>query len=481
MRSFEVRCSALVGLLVAGFATAGVGCAPVVRVRPYLPGEGEWVSGAVYHLPQALLQTDFTLKLTLRPAATCATAAANCAKLELAQSDSAIEQAKLDTIAIPDPAAAFVIESAGSFMMKTTFAGQFSEKGELTSSKATSADQTLEFATWGLESIAKVAEAVAAAGDSPVATRRHEMAKRRAALESAISKLDDRIMTLANGDLAPANAADLVGSGKPPTAESGSKGDRAASVTKVSAEIARILSLKGKLRTEIAAIDGELVKTLSVPVTCLLDPSSKSAFKISEANGDCPAYEAIRTALVAAEVIMKAPLPELTVTLHALGARPTGPQSVPVSGSNVVPARSAAEKAARISGFVYRIPAWFQAEVTSEHKSRIQKIVAIPQRGQLAVFGFNDGDLRAGKTIEVSLHPSLGMLKEVKLNGEPINLDHAGKLVDSATTAATLKRDTELARLQSDTALAKAQKDYLEEMAAVEKARKDLESATGAR
>jgi hypothetical protein len=72
------------------------------------------------------------------------------------------------------------------------------------------------------------------------------------------------------------------------------------------------------------------------------------------------------------------------------------------------------------------------------------------------------------------------MLKEVKLNGEPINLENAGKLVDSATSVATLRKETEIARLQSDTALAKAQRDYLEEMAAIEKARKDHESATGA-
>jgi hypothetical protein len=477
MRSSEVTCRALVVFLVGGIATASVACAPVVRVRPYLPGEGEPVNGAVYHLPQALLQTDFTLKLTLRPAATCAAAAANCAKLELAGMDSAVEQAKLDTIAIPDPAAAFVIQSAGSFMMKTTFAAQFSEKGELTSSKATSADQSLEFATWGLETIAKVAKAIAAAGETPEVTRRHESAKRRAALEAAIAKLDARIITLANGDLALANAA---GSSKLPKRASGSAGDTAASVAGVSAEIDRILAFRGKLRNEIAAIDGELIRTLSVPVTCLLDPSSKSAFKISEANGDCPAYEAIRTALVAAEVNVETPLPELTVTLYELGTRPTGPSEVPDSGSHAAPARSTGVKMAEISGFVYRIPAWFRAEVTSERKTRIQKIVAIPQRGQLAVFGVNDGDLRAGKTVEVSLHPSLGMLKEVKLNGEPINLDNAGKLVDSATNVATLKRDTEIARLQNDTALAEAQKNYLEEMAAVEKAKKDLESARGA-
>jgi hypothetical protein len=55
----------------------------------------------------------------------------------------------------------------------------------------------------------------------------------------------------------------------------------------------------------------------------------------------------------------------------------------------------------------------------------------------LAVFGIDDGDLRTGKTIEVSLHPSLGMLSEVKLNGEPMDLDSARKLVTSATNLAT--------------------------------------------
>jgi hypothetical protein len=118
-------------------------------------------------------------------------------------------------------------------------------------------------------------------------------------------------------------------------------------------------------------------------------------------------------------------------------------------------------------------------EVTSEHKSQLQKILAIPQRGQLAVFGLDDDDLRTGKTVEVSLHPSLGMLSEVKLNGDPVDLDSARKLVGSATSMATLSGDIEFARVQKQSSLAEAQAKYLQDMADLEKARMDLEKARG--
>jgi hypothetical protein len=126
---------------------------------------------------------------------------------------------------------------------------------------------------------------------------------------------------------------------------------------------------------------------------------------------------------------------------------------------------------------VYRVPAWFNAEITSENRSQLQKILAIPQRGQLAVFGLDDDDLLAGKTIEVSLHPSLGILSAVKLNGEPFDLDSARKLVGSVTGLATLNSDMELARAQKQSALAEAQAKYLQDMADLEKAKKDLEKA----
>ena len=128
-------------------------------------------------------------------------------------------------------------------------------------------------------------------------------------------------------------------------------------------------------------------------------------------------------------------------------------------------------------GFVYRVPAWFNVEITSENRSQIQKILAIPQRGQLAVFGIDDGDLRPGKTIEVSLHPSLGMLSEVKLNGEPMDLDSVRKLVVSATDLATLNSDMELARAQKQSALAEAKAKYLQDLADIETAKRDLEKA----
>ncbi len=433
MCSSNLACTTLAVFLVGGLANGVIACAPIVRVRPYVPGHGERVNGAVYQLPQALLQTDFTLKLTLRPAPTCAATAASCAKLELAEADSTLDQVKLDTIAIPDPAAAFIIRSAGSFMMKTTFNANFSEKGELTSSQATTADQSLGFATWGLETLAKVAKAFATAGETPELTRRHENAKQRVALDAVMAKLDERIVSLASGELplALATPAD-----KSPQTSAASTGNATPAAAGASTEIDKILALKGKLRTEIAALDAELCKTVSVPVTCLLDPSSKSAFKISEAEGDCPAYPAVRAALAAAEIDVKAPLPELTVTLYELAGRPSAASNGKDAGAKAAPAASIGAKAEEISGFVYRIPAWFRVEVISERRSQIQKIVAIPQRGQLAVFALDDGDLRAGKTVEVSLHPSLGMLKQVKLNGEPINLSSAGKTVNAAASLA---------------------------------------------
>jgi hypothetical protein len=434
MCSFERTCKSL-GLVVVAAIAAAACSHTTVRVRPYVPGDSAWTnSGAVYHLPKALLQTDFTLKLTLRPASSCSEGPANCMRLVLAATDATIEQAKLETLSIPDPAAAFVIRSPGSFMVKTTFAAQFNEKGELTSAKATSLNQVIEFAAWGLETIGSLAKAVAAAGPTPEADRRHRLAKRRLALEQALASLDDRF--------------------------------DAASVANASAEIDKIVALRKKIATELAAIDGELVKTLSIAVTCVLDPSSKDVFHISESGGDCPAYAAVRTALTSAEVVVKSPLPELTVTLDGLGAKhgKTGAMQ-------------------EIHGFVYRVPAWFRVEVASEHKSQIQKILAIPQRGELAVFGLDDDDLRTGKTVEVSLHPSLGMLSEVKLNGEPIDLDSARKLVESAASMATLGDDMELARVQKQRALAEAQTKYLQDMADLEKAKKDLEraraSATG--
>jgi hypothetical protein len=77
----------------------------------------------------------------------------------------------------------------------------------------------------------------------------------------------------------------------------------------------------------------------------------------------------------------------------------------------------------------------------------------------------------------VSLHPSLGILSAVKLNGEPFDLDSARKLVGSVTGLATLNSDMELARAQKQSALAEAQAKYLQDMADLEKAKKDLEKA----
>jgi hypothetical protein len=95
----------------------------------------------------------------------------------------------------------------------------------------------------------------------------------------------------------------------------------------------------------------------------------------------------------------------------------------------------------------------------------------------LAVFGVDDDDLRAGKTVEVSLHPSLGMLSEVKLNGDPVDLDSARKLVGSATNLATLNSDMELVRAQKQSSLAEAKAKYLQDLADIETAKKDLEKA----
>ncbi len=433
MCSFEGMRTSLVLVVLAGIASAA--CShTTVRVRPYEAGDTAWTNpGAVYYLPKALLQTDFTVKLTLRPPSSCSDGPANCTRLVLAAADATIEQAKIEPVSIPDPAAAFVVRSPGSFMVKTAFAAQFNEKGELTSAKATSSNQAIELATWGLETIGTVAKAVAAAGPTPEADRRSLLAKRRLALEQALTSLDEGFIKLA---------------------------EEGASTASTSAGMDKIVALRKKIQTEIAAIDGELVKTLSVPVTCVLDPSAKDAFSISESGGDCPAYAAVREALTAADVEVKSPLPGLTVTLDGLGGK-----------------HAATGAMQEVHGFVYRVPAWFRVQVTSEHKSQVQKILAIPQRGQLAVFGLDDDDLRAGKTVEVSLHPSLGMLSEVKLNGEPVDLDSARKLVGSATSMATLGGDLELARLQQQTALAEAQAKYLQDMADLEKARKALAKA----
>jgi len=78
-----------------------------------------------------------------------------------------------------------------------------------------------------------------------------------------------------------------------------------------------------------------------------------------------------------------------------------------------------------------------------------------------------------------SLHPSLGMLNQVKLNGEPINIDSARKATDAATHFVTLKKYTELVRLQKETALAEAQRKYLDEVAAPEKAKKENAPSKG--
>jgi hypothetical protein len=456
MCSFKTTCKSLALFVATGIAW--MACShTTVRVRPYAPGETDSANhGAVYHLPKALLQTAFTVKLILRPASNCADSPANCARLVLAEGDATIEKPTLETLSIPDPAAAFVIHSPGSFMLKTTFAAQFNEKGELTSAKSTSSNQVLEFAAWGLETIGTVAKAVAAAGATPEADRRNQKAKRRLVLEQALASLDEKFNNLANGDLlAPKGMKKADGPKKSETT-----GDVASSVANASAEIDKIITLRNKIQSEITTLDSELVKTLSIPVTCLLDPSSRDTFHISESGGDCPAYAAVKTALTAAQVNVKSPLPELTVTLAGLGAK-----------------QVTASTMQETHGFVYRIPAWFHAEITSEHSSQIQKILAIPQRGQLAVFGLDDDDLLAGKTIEVSLHPSLGMLSAVKLNGEPIDLDSARKLVGSATGLATLNSDMELARAQKQSALAEAQAKYLQDMADLEKAKKDLEKA----
>jgi hypothetical protein len=69
------------------------------------------------------------------------------------------------------------------------------------------------------------------------------------------------------------------------------------------------------------------------------------------------------------------------------------------------------------------------------------------------------------------------MLSEVKLNGEPMDLDSVRKLVVSATDLATLNSDMELARAQKQSALAEAKAKYLQDLADIETAKRDLEKA----
>jgi hypothetical protein len=181
-------------------------------------------------------------------------------------------------------------------MLKTTLAAQFNEKGELTSAKSTSSNQVIEFATWGLETIGTVAKAVAAAGATPEADRRNQKAKRRLVLEQALASLDEKFNRLANGDFPVSEGTNKLEGAR----KSGTTGDIVGSVAKASAEIDKIVALKKKINDEIATLDSEFVKTLSITVTCQLDPSSKDTFHISESDGDCPAYAAVRTALTAA-------------------------------------------------------------------------------------------------------------------------------------------------------------------------------------
>lgn len=448
MRSSRFHATAAGLVAAAGLVVSG--CGVPVHARPYSPADAEHARGVVYHLPKALLQVDFTLKLTLRPKVKCAETVNECDTLQVRRGDAVVETPKLETVAVPDLAAGFVIDSPESFLVSTNFEAQINEKGELVSSKAKSESKAVEVATWGLETLTKIAKVMAMAGRSG-APARHEKAKLQEQLEVAIARLDERVLKQVASPVAP--PAD--GKAKKGKAE-------VESIAGAAAEIDKILALKAKLRAEVAALDTELVKTLSVPVTCLFDPTTASTFAISgdKAASACPAYVAIAGALTNMEVVHD-PLPILMVQVNDLGASPAA--ALPLKNE--------------VKGFVYRIPAWFRVELKSERGSQVDKVVALPQRGRLAVFAIADSDLRPGKTIEVSLHPSLGLLNQVKLNGEPIKLESATKLVDSATALATVGKDAEVARLEKEAALLAAQRKYLEEVTSLEKAKQEADKA----
>jgi hypothetical protein len=126
----------------------------------------------------------------------------------------------------------------------------------------------------------------------------------------------------------------------------------------------------------------------------------------------------------------------------------------------------------RANGFYYRLPAWAKVELTTESHASISATIPIPQWGCLALWSISGDDLRSGKEIAIELHPGLGSVKAVTLNGEPVAAADLGKAVDAAQKLSTSLEDAKLEELKREKARLDAEREALEANKKLEEAKR---------
>lgn len=429
--------------LPIAIALACAGCSAQMLTTPVHPFEAEEPpAGALYFLPRSSVQIDFTVKITAKPKPNCGNpendknySAPDQCSLVAAASAFTLSDAAITHLSRPDEQAAFLLSTPASFMMKTGFTASFSESGELTASSASFADQTAQFAALGLETLAKVAGRVAMAGPSPSITGREQARLRLAKVHKSIDALDDRL-TVSVNDLKK---------DPPPRKPS-----------EITEEVTKLLELRGKLVAFAAELEASTKLELQVPVRCVIEKPVEGTIDL---NAACSAYQQVRIALTRAQISTPDGLPALALRLTQI-APSTGASSCTKVAADKEPA----------SGFYYRIPAWATAELSSQFHSNVSATLPMPQWGCLALWSIDENDLRTGKEIAVELHPGLGSVKSVKLNGEPIATGELGKVVDAAQKLSTSLQDAKLEELKKEKARLDAEREALE-------AKKKLEEA----
>jgi hypothetical protein len=438
-----------------------VGCVPHAQIHVSPAGQ-QAPKGLVYYLPKAFAKLDFKLHMKTE----CNPSAATC---QLVPSLS-IEDATLDTVAVPDTTAAFILDSSDedSIFVKTTFTAELNSTGELTSADSQDTSQALALASVGI-GIASTAAKALLMGDSEKSlfTQVKELRE--------LSKRYDEQAALLRSEMVV--AAKL---------NAGANARRAAAKPRKLADIASDLKTLSDAKKEIAADLATIEKLLSsdvtVPITCYADLSG-DATTIAVNDGNCPAVSdsiaTVERALVANLGKNRFPRPAITLQLSnpTVLAGPSAPVDKPAQG------------------IAYRLPAWYDiqlrislspssavgapAAVTGQHPiatyAQVRK--AIPQRGKIAVLDVPDNHLKSDGHVVVKLHPGLGSIQSVTFSSAPFSPDDAKSAATAITTlASTLQGKSELDSIKDQTALMTAQTEYLQAKAALEAAQKASEA-----
>jgi len=396
------------------------------------------VHGAVYYLPKALLVVKLKIAVTPETKSTCGDGnrSTDCS---LEANRFEIRDLAIETASVPDKDQTFLIETSGSFAVKTEFTAAFNDHGELTSSTSKSTSQALQFVATGIEAAAKVAGALAMAGNP--AQNREAVAKEARRLEKAIQEVDKKIDTnwslLNPATPVPVPAVLPKAASKPAVVPAS-----ASKLKDIVDEVTSLLALREKLVTLLKEAKTKLAEAeVVLPVACVIDPGT--TFDLNA----CRAYQDVKTLLKSANIDVPGPLPKLTLTLQHQG----GPTQ---------PSRTGQLKTA--AGFFYRIPVWYEVEAFADTGARARASVALPQLGQLALWELAEDDLRSGKTIAIELHPGLGSVKSVTLNAEPVSTDDIKSVVSAAKGLTTAKEDAELDALKRQKGKLDAERELIE-------------------